>query len=86
MEIVYIKDITEYILKNLHRRNDGESVIEGMMENLEGMMENPIYTGYTSIQGDKLELFWFYQCEAGKKLLWTAILEQFSVGRNIPTY
>ena len=56
------------------------------MENLEGMMENPIYTGYTSIQGDKLELFWFYQCEAGKKLLWTAILEQFSVGRNIPTY
>jgi hypothetical protein len=27
---------------------------------IEGMMENPTYTGYTSIQGERIELFWFY--------------------------
>ena len=71
MEIGYIRDITDYIQNNYAL--------------IEEMMKNPTYTGYTSIQGERLELFWFYQCEAGKKLLWTAILEQFSEGRNLPS-
>ena len=56
MEIVYIKDITEYI----------QIVIEGMallnilklIEGIQIVIHLFKVTGYTSIQGDKLELFW----------------------------